>query len=60
MQVDDQYLKYKKIVEDNKLPRRILIQPYLSLEKGVPVYHGFNDTAEDCIDSYVKNFREDT
>ncbi len=60
MQVDDQYLKYKKIVEDNKLPRRILIQPYLSLEKGMPVYQGFNDTAEDCIDSYVKNFREDT
>lgn len=57
--MNEQYLKYKKIIEADKRPRRILIQPYLSFQNGRPVYNNFNDTAEDCIDSYVKNFRED-
>ena len=52
-------LKYKKIVEKNKRPRRISIQPHTYLdENGKPAYRRYEAKSSDCIDSFVANYSE--
>lgn len=47
-------------MEKNKRPRRISIQPYVSLdENGKPTYHAFESKVEGCIDSFVKQYSEE-
>lgn len=44
----------------NKRPRRISIQPYLTLdENGKPQYHKYEAKVEHCIDSFVNQYKED-
>ena len=52
-------MKYKVIVEQNKRPRRISIQPHTFIgENGRPVYRKYEANAYDCIDSFVSNYSE--
>ena len=57
MEVDDFFLKIKKIVEDNKLPRRLEIQPNLFLNSYNSIeYKDYDQTHEGIIRSYVERF----
>lgn len=57
MQVDEHFLKIKKIVEDNKLPRRLELQPNLFQEQyGKITYKDYELTHEGVVRSYVERF----
>lgn len=57
MEVDDFFLKIKKIVEANKLPRRLEIQPNLFQGSYNRIeYKDYDQTHEGIIRSYVERF----
>lgn len=56
-EVDDFFLRIKKIVEDNRLPRRLEIQPNLTLSPyGEVEYKDYDLTHEGIVRSYVERF----
>lgn len=59
LEVNEKMLKYKKIVEKNKRPRRITIQPEVFLDGGKPTYKKYEANCFDCIDSFVCHYSED-
>ena len=58
IQVDEQYLKYRQIVIDNKRPRRLTVQPDVKLNGEKVEYVKFENTAYGQIDSAVSHFSE--
>ena len=55
--VDDFFLHVKKIVEDNKLPRRLESQPNLLLNKfGKVEYKDYDQSLQGIVQSYVERF----
>lgn len=57
MKVDDHFLKIKRIVEANKLPRRLELQPNLFQEAyGKIQYKDYDLSHEGIVRSYVERF----
>jgi len=57
MEVDDFFLKIKKIVMNNKLPRRLEIQPNIFVEAyGSIEYKDYEQDHEGIIRSYIERF----
>jgi dipeptidyl-peptidase-3 len=59
-QVDEELLRVRQIVIDNKIPRRINLQPNLQLDPvtGEPVYTGYDETFEGVIKSSVERYSD--
>jgi dipeptidyl-peptidase III len=56
-EVDDHFLKIKRIVEANRLPRRLEIQPNVFLSPyGEVEYKDYDQSIEGIIRSYVERF----
>jgi dipeptidyl-peptidase-3 len=52
--VDDESLKIREIYLNDKIPKKIFIQPTLILLKnGTIEYKSYNDTTEDMIQSFI-------
>lgn len=56
--VDAEMLKVRDIVIANKVPRRINLQPNVTLDpvSGEPQYKGYDESFEGVIQSYVERF----
>jgi dipeptidyl-peptidase-3 len=57
-QVDEELIKFRKIVVANKRPRRIQIQPEVFLKNGEVEYKDYEASLYGCIDSNVDHLRE--
>ena len=51
-------MKYREIVEKNKRPRRITIQPDVYIYEGKPTYKKYEANCFDCVDSFVGHYGE--
>ena len=58
--VDEELLKARKIVLENKVPRRINLQPNLLLDfvTSEPVYKGYEESFEGVIKSSVERYAD--
>ena len=57
-EVNEEMMKVRQIVIDNKIPRRIELQPNLLLDSvtGEPEYKNYEESFEGVIASYVERF----
>lgn len=58
MKVDDELLKFRKVVLSNKRPRRIQIQPEVVLKDGDVQYVNYEPNFYSCIESNLEHLRE--
>ena len=56
--MNEQFLKYREIVQLNKRPRRIDVQPDVRLNGDHVKYVRYEANAHGCIDSGVVHFSE--
>lgn len=55
-EVSEEMLKVRQIVLDNKLPRRLELQPNIFEKDGSIEYKGYDDTLEGVVQSFLERW----